>query len=80
MPRDYADPVGWVDRALAECASRPWTAMVLHDLPNGAMDHLPRFLDEALAAGARFRQEFPPECTPVVRGEVRASLEAFVTQ
>lgn len=80
VPRDYADPEGWVDRALAECASRPWTAMVLHDLPNGAMAHLPRFLDEALAAGARFRQGFPPECTPIVRGEVRGDLDAFVTQ
>jgi peptidoglycan/xylan/chitin deacetylase (PgdA/CDA1 family) len=80
VPRDYADPQGWVGRALDECASRPWTAMVLHDLPNGAMAHLPRFLDAALAAGARFRQEFPPECTPIVRGEARGNLDAFVTR
>jgi peptidoglycan/xylan/chitin deacetylase (PgdA/CDA1 family) len=79
VPRDYADPLGWVDRALAECASRPWTAMVLHDLPNGAMDHLPRFLDRALAAGARFRQDFPPDCTPILRGQVQGDLSGLVT-
>ena len=79
VPRDYADPEGWVDRALAECAARPWTVMVLHDLPNGAMDHLPRFLDAAEHAGARFRQDFPPDCTPIVRGEVRADLSGYVT-
>ena len=35
-------------------ASQPWSLMVLHDLPSGAMDHLERFLDRAAEAGARF--------------------------
>lgn len=79
VPRDWDDPDGWVERALAECAARPWSLMVLHDLPNGAMRHLPRFLDEARARGARFRQDFPPACTPIVRGEVVAALDGYVT-
>jgi peptidoglycan/xylan/chitin deacetylase (PgdA/CDA1 family) len=79
VPRDYADPDAWVERALAQCAERPWTAMVLHDLPNGAMAHLPRFLDAAEAAGARFRQDFPPETTPIVRGRATQPLDGFVT-
>ena len=51
---------------------------VLHDLPNGAMDHLAEFIEVARAAGARFRQDFPPDCVPLLRGEAVAPLEAYV--
>jgi hypothetical protein len=29
--------------------------------------------------GGRFRQDFPPECVPIRRGEVTGSLEPYVT-
>jgi len=79
IPRDFADPAGWVDTALAQCTSQAWTLMVLHDLPNGAMDRLDPFLQEAAARGARFRQEFPPECMPVRRGEPTAEIGRYVS-
>jgi peptidoglycan/xylan/chitin deacetylase (PgdA/CDA1 family) len=78
VPRDYADPDDWVERALAQCRERPWTLMVLHDLPNGASRHLPRFLDEVEAMGARFRQDFPPDCLPIVSGRPTPVLEPLV--
>jgi peptidoglycan/xylan/chitin deacetylase (PgdA/CDA1 family) len=78
IPRDWQDPEGWVARALDQCAARPWTLMVLHDLPTGAMAHLPRFLDAVAARGARIRQEFPPDCVPILRGAVQAPIEAYV--
>ena len=37
LPRDWQDPDGWVERALDQCAALPWSLMVLHDLPTGAM-------------------------------------------
>ncbi len=40
VPGDFRDPDGWLERALADYKSRPWTLLVLHDLPNGAMAHL----------------------------------------
>ncbi len=46
IPRDWADPNGWVSRALAHTRNHQHSAVVLHDLPTGAMEHLPRFLDE----------------------------------
>ncbi|HTI67135.1 MAG TPA: polysaccharide deacetylase family protein [Caulobacteraceae bacterium] len=79
VPRDWAEPDAWVETALAQCASQPWTAMVLHDLPSGAMAHLPRFLDAVHTAGGRLRQDFPPTCTPIVRGEVLWPLDKIVT-
>lgn len=37
IPRDFAEPANSVDRALEQCRAQPWTLLVLHDLPNGAM-------------------------------------------
>ena len=79
VPGDYRDPDGWVETALAQCAAQPWTLLVLHDLPNGAMANLPRFLDLAAERGARFRQDFPPCCLPMVCGEARPALTRYVS-
>ena len=79
IPRDWDDPDGWVDRALDQCRTQPWTLMVLHDLPTGAMDHLEDFLDRAEKLGARFRQNFPPACVPIRAGEVVLPIHAYVS-
>jgi hypothetical protein len=78
IPRDWADPEGWVDRALSHCRAQPWTLMVLHDLPTGAMAHLPRFLDKVGEAGGRIRQDFPPDCVPIVDGKVVRPIQNYV--
>jgi len=79
IPRDWEDPDGWTGRALDQCSQQPWTLMVLHDLPTGAMDHLERFLDRAAAAGARLRQDFPPQCVPVRGGEIVLPIIDYVS-
>jgi peptidoglycan/xylan/chitin deacetylase (PgdA/CDA1 family) len=79
VPRDWEDPDGWVDTALTQLALQPWTLMVLHDLPNGAMRHLDRFLREVAARGGQFRQDFPPACVPITAGSVTGPLADFVT-
>lgn len=78
IPRDFADPDGWVERALEQCASRPWTLVVLHDLPNGAMAQLPRFITALRERGAGFRQDFPADCVPIRRGSVIGELGPYV--
>lgn len=79
IPRDFAEPDSWVDRAIEQCRAQPWTLMVLHDLPNGAMKHLEAFLNAVRKDGGAFTQVFPPECVPIRRGEVIGSLGSFVT-
>jgi peptidoglycan-N-acetylglucosamine deacetylase len=79
IPRDWADPDGWVDTALAQIDSQPWSLMVLHDLPTGAMRHLPAFLDTLHAKGCDIRQDFPPDCLPIVGGTVVRPIDGFVT-
>ncbi len=79
IPRDWDRPEQWVDTALAQFAAQPWTLMVLHDLPTGAMRHLERFLVEVRRRGCRFRQDFPPCCLPITAGRVTGPLADFVS-
>lgn len=75
VPRDWADPDGWVDRALADAGKSQHTVVVLHDLPTGAMEHLPRFLDELTRAGLEVTTELPDDCVPIVRGRMRRPVD-----
>ena len=70
MPRDWEDPAGWVTTALHDIAEHEDTVVVLHDLPTGAMDVLPEFLDAVAARGHAFVQEFPAEVIAVDQGVV----------
>lgn len=79
VPRDWADPDGWAEVALEQCLAHRHTLLVLHDLPTGAMRHLGVFIASVLQHGGVFRQDFPPECVPIRRGEVVASLEPYVS-
>jgi peptidoglycan/xylan/chitin deacetylase (PgdA/CDA1 family) len=79
IPRDWDNPDSWPDRALAQCRAQPWSLMVLHDLPTGAMRHLERFLDAAADAGARFHQEFPPDCVPIRDGNIALPIDSYVS-
>jgi len=78
VPGDFDDPEGWVERALALCARPDPVTLVLHDLPNGAMRHLDRFIGCLSDAGARFVQDFPASCTPLRRGEDGQGLAGYV--
>jgi peptidoglycan/xylan/chitin deacetylase (PgdA/CDA1 family) len=84
IPRDWEDPDGWVETALAQCraqeqSEKNWALMVLHDLPTGAMAHLERFLDAVGEAGGSIRQDFPPDCLPIVRGEIVRPIDGYIT-
>jgi peptidoglycan-N-acetylglucosamine deacetylase len=79
VPRDWEDPDGWVERALAECADSPWPVVVLHDLPTGAMAHLDGFLGALSDLGAELRTDFPLEATPVRGGRQFGDLSALTS-
>jgi len=78
IPRDWEDPRGWAETAIAQCLAQPWTLLVLHDLPTGAMGRLRIFIDRVLDHGGRFRQDFPPQCVPIRRGELVGEIDAYV--
>jgi peptidoglycan-N-acetylglucosamine deacetylase len=78
LPRDWQDTDGWVERALAQCAESPWSLMVLHDLPTGAMRHLDRFIGLVADRGGRIRQDFPPDCLPMLNGEMKFGIEDYI--
>jgi peptidoglycan/xylan/chitin deacetylase (PgdA/CDA1 family) len=74
LPRDWEDPGGWVDNALAQSGD----VLVLHDLATGAMDRLEEFLDRAETAGIEFTRDLSP-CMPIRRGEIVGSLDGLVS-
>jgi len=78
VPGDWRDPHGWVGRALDDCRSRRWSLVVLHDTPTGAMLHLDEFLRRLRAEGTDFTQDYPPECMPIVEGQIVGPIERFV--
>lgn len=80
IPHDWDQPEEWVDTAMAHVAEQDWTLVVIHDIDTGAMDHLPGFLRRLSAAGVEVVQEFPEACQPIVRGELRSSLEHLMPE
>ncbi len=74
VPGDWKDPEGWVDRCLADVASRDHSVVVLHDVATGAMDYLPAFLDGLSDLGAEVVQEFPLSCLPIQCGTITTVL------
>ncbi|MFD9903651.1 polysaccharide deacetylase family protein [Streptomyces sp. NPDC059063] len=74
VPHDWEEPDTWVDRCLADVTTRDWSLVVLHDLPTGAMRHLPRFLDGLTALGADLVQDFPPDCVPIRQGRLHQPI------
>jgi peptidoglycan/xylan/chitin deacetylase (PgdA/CDA1 family) len=78
LPRDWEDADGWADRALAQAVASTWSLMVLHDIPGGAMRHLDRFIGLVQDRSGRIRQEFPPDCLPMVDGEMKFGIENYL--
>jgi len=79
VPRDFADPDGWPERARAmHAAATEPVLMVLHDLPNGAMRHLDRVLGGWQEAGVEFLAEPPAACVPMRRGVAGPLLAACI--
>lgn len=70
VPGDWIEPkTGWTERAFATMETQAWSLLVIHDFLVGPMiETLPRFIDTARERGFDIVQEFPPSCTPMVRG------------
>ena len=81
VPRDFADPEGWPETALAmaAAATKP-VLMVLHDLPNGAMRHLDRVLGLLADRGVEFLREPPAACVPLRGGVPGAGFADYVSE
>jgi peptidoglycan/xylan/chitin deacetylase (PgdA/CDA1 family) len=75
---DWEDPDGWAARALADCRARAHSLVVLHDLPSGAMRHLDEFLRRIKEGGMEIIPEFPPECVPIVDGQIVLPIEEYL--
>ncbi len=78
VPRDWLDPDGWTDRALADAARQPHSVVVLHDVPGACLAQLERFIEIARARGMDFVSECPPGCVPIHDGQITGDLGGIV--
>ncbi len=78
LAREWERPHDWVEPAVALCAAQTHALIVLHDLPNGAMDRLPEFIAAVRARGGRFRQDFPASTILIDRGTVVQPLAPYM--
>jgi peptidoglycan/xylan/chitin deacetylase (PgdA/CDA1 family) len=74
VPGDW-ESSRWVETALDDIASRPWSLLVLHDVAGAAASRLDEFLARV---DASVRQDFPPDCVPIVRGRIVGSLTSVL--
>jgi peptidoglycan/xylan/chitin deacetylase (PgdA/CDA1 family) len=79
VPRDWDNPTGWPEVALAEARSHDWAVTVVHDLPTGAMNALGTFVRMIQDAGGQFVLEFPRDTTPMVDGVELWSMKPYMT-
>jgi peptidoglycan-N-acetylglucosamine deacetylase len=78
-PRDWENPNGWPEVALADIERHDWTMMIVHDVaPFRSMGELERFLDQILTNGVELVQEFPDSCVPIRNGQIIGSLDGIV--
>lgn len=78
VPQDWVYPEGWVERALAMCATHEESCVVLHDLPTGAMKLLDSFIATLRENAVAIVQNFPASCVVLERGEPRLPLERYL--
>lgn len=78
VPGDWRDPIGWVERALADADQQEHAVVVLHDAYPEGMANLDRFITAAHEAGHTFTPHFPDDCLPLYRGRRRPGLSTFI--
>ena len=79
VPRDWEIPETWPELAFQQMAEQDWTLLIVHDVSRfGGMPKLAGFIDQAIEDGYEIVQEFPPACTPIVKGEIVGSLDGLV--
>jgi peptidoglycan/xylan/chitin deacetylase (PgdA/CDA1 family) len=71
-------PDTWFDTSFEECRSRPWSVVVMHDIPTGGTRYLGEFLRLLEGAGAELSQDFPDECTPLRKGVPHGSPQELM--
>ena len=70
IPGDWRDPDGWVATCLAQVQAQDWSVVVLHDMTNGCLPHLPELLARLADLGVVYAQDFPDAVTLTRAGQM----------
>jgi peptidoglycan/xylan/chitin deacetylase (PgdA/CDA1 family) len=78
VPGDWRDPDGWLDVCLHQVAQRDWSVIVLHDIANGCLPHLPALIAHLKAQDVRFEQDFPRDVELLRAGRLIGLNEGLI--
>ena len=78
VPGDWRDPQGWPKACHAQITAQAWSLVVLHDLANGCLAHLPTLLTRLIDEGVQFEQDFPPEMILTDAGRITGLHDGLV--
>ena len=73
VPGDWRNPEGWLARCIADVEKQEWSAVVLHDIADACLGHLPELIDRLSDLGVEWRQDFP-ESVVMTRGGALVNL------
>lgn len=78
VPRDWEQPDGWVETALAQVEALDWAVLVVHDVLPGNDTRIDRLLGLLEDRGHELVQELSPACVPIRRGERLAPIDDYL--
>jgi peptidoglycan/xylan/chitin deacetylase (PgdA/CDA1 family) len=78
VPRDWVDPGGWAERALADCLAQEHAVVVLHDIQGACLERLDGFLEACAHERIELVTDLPPDVVPIRDGLAVGDLDAIV--
>ncbi len=78
LAREWERPDDWAVPTLADCNTREWSVVVVHDILPEAPAQLERLLQGLLERDCKFSQEFPNDCIALRRGVPASAARLIV--
>ena len=79
LPKDWENPQTWHLEALEQMENYDWSDIIIHDVSlYNSMPKLEEFLNEVEKREIEIVQDFPPDCMPIVKGNIVGPIDGIV--
>jgi peptidoglycan/xylan/chitin deacetylase (PgdA/CDA1 family) len=79
VPGDWKDQAGWVEKCVAQVLESEWSVVVLHDVTQGCLPHLPELVRRLNDLGVVYEQDFPESVILTRAGKKVNLLPTYVS-
>jgi peptidoglycan/xylan/chitin deacetylase (PgdA/CDA1 family) len=78
LAREWDRPDDWAEPTLADCALRPWSVVVVHDILPEVPGQLELFLRGLIDQNCEFSRDFPDDCVAMRDGVATSAARALM--